>query len=597
MHRAQAKESADIKCKKEVDVSYVIRLLHESHTRALRAKDDLIGTQHLLMGLLRTYSTEIANYFNRCFVDQELVADALKLTRPPPNDRVRVRLISRLQLRWPPFSAMTHSALLLVGEAPAQNSFAVTSLAQAVINHSVKLARDLQHDFVNSVHVLRAIMETKGSVAEQILSRVFSGSDPLLRFLTELLTPAAVVEQTVNPKNLLEHLRKHVVGQETALKRIASAVALHTASAGARHKQKLNLLLLGPTGVGKTFTIEKLAQHLHVKIGFLSCAATTAPGYVGGDIESALWDLYTKSNKDVELTERGIVFLDEFDKLAISNQAVERESKMAIGVQQALLRVVEADKVMVSPHGAVRTGAEESVTLRTDKILFIGSGAFTGLDKVCRRRRREYDLWSNAFASIEEEDLIEYGFLPELIARFGFLVEFESLAKASLIKILNLQEDSPLLLYKTYFELNKVNLEIDELTKGYLAEEALRRKLGARPLRSLLFQLLEADVFDPLAGRTLLLTEDIARDRISGSKARNGEPRFKLSAETLVSLRGKEVPEAVLTKLESLKEKEFWAQEGFIYDLRRSLGLRDMERWQDLILSHARLGKLEKETP
>jgi ATP-dependent Clp protease ATP-binding subunit ClpX len=291
------------------------------------------------------------------------------------------------------------------------------------------------------------------------------------------------------------------------------------------------------------------------------------------------------SNKDVELAERGIIFMDEFDKLAFANETAERESKMAVGVQQALLRFMEAERVLISPQGAIRTAGQESVTLRTDKILFIGAGAFTGLDMVCRRRRRGLDLWTHGLASIEEEDLIEYGFLPELVARFGFLVEFDPLTTESLLKILNSQDDSPLALYRTYFQLNQVKLTFDEKALDYVAQEAQRRNLGARPLRSLLYRLLAEDVFDPPAQRTtLLITEDMARQRLSG------RARFKLTDKGLASLKEEGVPEAVLTKLQDLKDKKAASRGRFLLEIRRFLGAEDLRDWKNRILNNAASG-------
>jgi ATP-dependent Clp protease ATP-binding subunit ClpA len=290
--RAVPRERSSMTSAKQPDNSYLVLLLHRSHAQALRSRQPWIGTGHILLEMLKTSSSEIGNYFNQRTVDLKLVESVIKHAPHSTKDWVDTCFRSRL-LRWPPLLRVPHLSYS-VHYPSVRNSFTVTPSAQDVLNQSQSIAQQLNHDAVNSVHVLRAILETTDSVAAQVLSRLFSGTDPLLHFVNELLTPASAVESTVKPKELFEHLSNCVVDQPTALEEIASAVALHSASAAAPHRQKLNLLLCGPTGVGKTFAIEKLAQHLRVKVGFLSCAATTAPGYVGGDIESALWDLYVQ---------------------------------------------------------------------------------------------------------------------------------------------------------------------------------------------------------------------------------------------------------------------------------------------------------------
>lgn len=294
-------------------------------------------------------------------------------------------------------------------------------------------------------------------------------------------------------EEIFQALKMRVKGQDRAMRKLSAAFAfdLRRQRDALRRSRKGNVLLIGPTGVGKTWAVDTLAAECGLPVGILNCASTTAPGYIGGDIESCLWDLYLKSGKSVEKTQKGIVFLDEVDKLAGSHQGGESDTRLLIPVQRALLRLLEGDLVSVSALGAVRTGQVESVTIDTRNILFIAGGAFNGLRKISARRlSRQRRGHLNGSAAIAPEDLIKFGLLPEFVGRFSFLIEFADLGKDALVDVLKTQGTSPL---KDYEKILEGRVTIEDSALEAIADQALGRGTGARALDEIVHA-----VFSPL---------------------------------------------------------------------------------------------------
>lgn len=345
------------------------------------------------------------------------------------------------------------------------------------------------------------------------------------------------------PHIIKEKLDEYVIGQELVKKQISVAVYNHYKRISAEKTgneeeieiEKSNMLMIGPTGSGKTYLVKNLARLLQVPIAITDATTLTEAGYIGDDVESVLSKLLADADNDVEAAERGIVFIDEIDKIAKKKNTHSRDVS-GEAVQQGLLKLLEGSEVEIPVGATSKNAMVPMTTINTRNILFICGGAFPDLGDIIKRRlnkqsaigfkadlKDKYDNEKNILSRVTTEDLRQYGMIPEFLGRLPIVCAVDEPDKEMLIKILSEPKNAILKQYEKLLELDEVKLEFSEDAKEVIAERALERKTGARALRAIIEEFM-LDIMYEIPKDNNIGKVVITRDYIEG----NGSPVIEL---------------------------------------------------------------------
>ena len=352
--------------------------------------------------------------------------------------------------------------------------------------------------------------------------------------ITEAQELVDAVTTLMTPKELNKFLSQYIIGQERARKLVSVAVYNHYKrifkTTGVEDDEteitKSNVLLIGPTGSGKTLMAQSIARVLNVPIAIADATSLTEAGYVGEDVENILTKLLQAADGDIERAQQGIVFIDEVDKISrmSENRSITRDVS-GEGVQQALLKIIEGAQVNIPPKGGRKHPNQEFTSIDTTGILFICGGAFDGLNEILKKKQGENILGfghdkktkgeqQTTYDMVEPDDLVSYGLIPELVGRLPIIASLQEITEDDMVRILTEPKNSLIKQYKKLFSIDEVELNFEDDALRAIAKKAIKRKTGARGLRAIL----EENMIDVMyelpeySGYEVLITKEVIED-------------------------------------------------------------------------------------